>query len=181
MIIITSDHGECFEEHGSWQHPFYGIYEEQLRTPLMIRYSGHQPYHTVNDYETTCASDILPTIGDVVGCYKPPIIRGISLLKLKDDEGSRTIFHEGRIRKFLRPERNMPLFVRGATRGNYRLVLEERKIRNRRRLHDIRMDDTETKNVLNDPDYSKINETLHESISKLTRDENKTIKLEGLI
>ena len=181
MIMITSDHGECFEEHGSWQHPFYGIYEEQLRTPLMIRYPGNHPHQTVNDYEATCAADILPTIADVVGCYKPPVIRGRSILKLKDNGGQRTIFHEGRIRKFLRMERNMPLIVRGATRGNYRLVLEERKFKNRRRLHDIRMDDTESKNVFNDPDYSEINQSLHESISRLVKDENKTIDLEGLV
>lgn len=181
IVIITSDHGECFEERGTWQHPFYGVYEEQLRTPLIIRYPGNHPYQTVNDYEATCAADILPTIADVIGCYEPPIIRGRSILKLKDVEEERTIFHEGRVRKFLRHERNMPLIVRGATRGNYRLVLENRQLRDRQRLHDIKVDKRENKNMIKDPGYSNITKSLQESISRLTKDENRTLELEGIV
>ena len=38
IVVITSDHGEEFFEHGQWQHD--QLYEECLRVPLMVRLPG---------------------------------------------------------------------------------------------------------------------------------------------
>ncbi|GJM20779.1 MAG: sulfatase [Planctomycetota bacterium] len=38
IVILLSDHGEEFAEHGKWQHD--QLYEEELRVPLMIRLPG---------------------------------------------------------------------------------------------------------------------------------------------
>lgn len=37
LFILTSDHGEEFDEHGGWQHD-QSVYEELLRVPLIVRF-----------------------------------------------------------------------------------------------------------------------------------------------
>ncbi len=37
-VIVTSDHGEAFLEHGSWSHR--ELYEEELHVPLLVRPPG---------------------------------------------------------------------------------------------------------------------------------------------
>ncbi len=38
-IVVTSDHGEAFGEHGFWRHDF-ALYEELLRVPLYVKPAG---------------------------------------------------------------------------------------------------------------------------------------------
>ncbi|UCF32835.1 MAG: sulfatase-like hydrolase/transferase [Phycisphaerales bacterium] len=39
LIIVTSDHGEAFGEHGHLEHS-NSVYEEEVRVPLLVRYPG---------------------------------------------------------------------------------------------------------------------------------------------
>lgn len=41
FIIVTSDHGEAFGEHGHLQHS-HSVYEEEIRVPFLVRYPGGQ-------------------------------------------------------------------------------------------------------------------------------------------
>ena len=41
-IVLTSDHGEAFGEHGLMEHGF-SLYEEEIRVPLMLRIPGVAP------------------------------------------------------------------------------------------------------------------------------------------
>ncbi len=41
MIVVTSDHGEEFYEHGSWEHG-HSVYNEVIRVPLVIKYPGNK-------------------------------------------------------------------------------------------------------------------------------------------
>jgi len=38
-LIITSDHGECFGEHGLVEHAF-GVYNTNIHIPLLVKYPG---------------------------------------------------------------------------------------------------------------------------------------------
>jgi len=40
LIIITSDHGEEFREHGCFKHGFQ-LYDETLHIPLIFYWKGH--------------------------------------------------------------------------------------------------------------------------------------------
>ena len=42
LVVITSDHGEEFLDHGSWEHQ-KTLYEEVVRVPLAIRGAGLEP------------------------------------------------------------------------------------------------------------------------------------------
>ncbi|MDJ0847405.1 MAG: sulfatase [Myxococcota bacterium] len=78
LIILLSDHGEAFAEHGSWQHGTT-LYNEVVAIPLIIRFPGGVGRGQV--VETLARQvDVLPTVLDVLG--KAPIegLEGRSLL-----------------------------------------------------------------------------------------------------
>jgi arylsulfatase A-like enzyme len=77
LVIVTSDHGEMFGEHGKYTHR-NSLYEEVLRVPLLMRYTGViSPAMVV---ETPVQSmDIMPTVLDLVGLPIPPGLDAISL------------------------------------------------------------------------------------------------------
>jgi arylsulfatase A-like enzyme len=80
LIIVTSDHGEGFGEHGLNDHT-REVYDEIARVPLVMRLPGALPAgrHVA---EPVSLADLLPTILDITGL--PPLADadGSSLLPL---------------------------------------------------------------------------------------------------
>jgi arylsulfatase A-like enzyme len=76
LVVVTSDHGEEFGDHGGLLHRG-SLYEELLRVPLIVRGSG-LPSGVV---ESRLAStvDIAPTILAAVGLEPPPSMEGRDL------------------------------------------------------------------------------------------------------
>ena len=64
LIIITSDHGEEFQEHGSFGHG-YTLHDEVLRVPLIFSGAGVVSGRTIHAAASTV--DIMPTVLDLVG------------------------------------------------------------------------------------------------------------------
>ncbi|MEJ2480642.1 MAG: sulfatase-like hydrolase/transferase, partial [Acidihalobacter sp.] len=65
LLVITSDHGEQFGEHGKWVHA-NSLYEEVLRVPLYMRYDGIIPAGIVLDNPVQ-NFDLMPTILEWAG------------------------------------------------------------------------------------------------------------------
>ncbi len=78
IIVITSDHGEAFMEHGTVGHGD-APYEEVLRVPLLVRSPGINPGRITDQVQTI---DIMPTILDLVGAAIPGDVAGRSLRPL---------------------------------------------------------------------------------------------------
>ena len=51
MIILTSDHGQGFKEHGFFSHGIY-LYDELSRIPLIIKYPKGKRYKKRNGYQS---------------------------------------------------------------------------------------------------------------------------------
>lgn len=66
-IIVTSDHGEAFAEHGMIRHGFE-LWEELVRVPLIVRVPGVNPRHV---QARRSAIDLAPTILDLSGVPLP--------------------------------------------------------------------------------------------------------------
>jgi arylsulfatase A-like enzyme len=65
LIILTSDHGEEFLDHGSWLHA-HTLYNELIKVPLLIKYPESE--HRGKRIETIVRSiDIVPTILEAAG------------------------------------------------------------------------------------------------------------------
>ena len=78
MIVLTSDHGEEFHEHGGWWHG-YTLYEEVINVPLMIKLPGGRSAGVV-DAGSSQAIDIAPTILSALGLPRPAEMQGVDLL-----------------------------------------------------------------------------------------------------
>ncbi len=95
LIVLTSDHGEEFGEHGSLEGHQWTLYDEVLRVPLIFvwpdgaagKTAFAQPAFAqtgVRD-ELVQTLDIAPTILDVLGLDRPETFSGRSLRALMED------------------------------------------------------------------------------------------------
>jgi arylsulfatase A-like enzyme len=66
-VIVTSDHGEAFGEHGMIRHGFE-LWEELVRVPLIVRVPGVSARHIQT---RRSAIDLVPTILDLCGVAPP--------------------------------------------------------------------------------------------------------------
>lgn len=96
LIIITSDHGEEFWEHGGTGHGFT-LYEEQLKVPLIIKTPNNIKPRSHEPRSLAGVIDIAPTVLDYAGLPSPTNFEGISLRPLIEQPSnvSRTLYAEG--------------------------------------------------------------------------------------
>jgi len=81
LLVLTSDHGEEFLEHGGVQHG-YTLYNEVIRVPLILRYPPGIPEGTVIEDRIIQSLDVAPTVLDLAGIEKPADMQGRSLVPL---------------------------------------------------------------------------------------------------
>ncbi|MCP4640102.1 MAG: sulfatase-like hydrolase/transferase [bacterium] len=76
IVVIVTDHGEEFWDHGFLMHSLT-LYEEQIHVPLIVRGPGLEPRLVEETVETL---DVLPTVADLLGLAPNPLWQGLSLL-----------------------------------------------------------------------------------------------------
>ncbi len=110
LIVLTSDHGEEFQEHGGFWHGLT-LYDEQVHVPLLVKWSGDGPRpqgdpagHQVG------LLDVAPTILARAGVPVPTSLQGVDLALAAEErpERNRVVFaeedHEGNVLRALRTE-----------------------------------------------------------------------------
>ena len=81
MLMITSDHGEEFWEHGGFEHG-HTLYDELIRVPLIIKLpAGIEPVERVVDAQVRTL-DLMPTVFKLLDIPKPESFVGDSLMPL---------------------------------------------------------------------------------------------------
>jgi arylsulfatase A-like enzyme len=83
LIIVLSDHGEEFLEHGMFLHE--QVYQELLHVPLIMVFpatAGGAALQGRRDGAVVRLIDVLPTVLDYLGIPIPPHVQGTSLLPL---------------------------------------------------------------------------------------------------
>lgn len=100
IVVITSDHGEAFKEHGFY---FHGrtVYDEEVKVPLLIRIPGVEAKRLSS---TVGLVDLLPTLGELTG-IKTASAMGESLVGLWTEKG---------------PQPTKPVFVEQLPYPNYK-------------------------------------------------------------
>ncbi len=76
VLVVLSDHGEEFQEHGKLKHGIH-LYDELLRVPLMIAGPGIAPGRVTVQVQGV---DVLPTVAALLGVPVPPGLPGQDLL-----------------------------------------------------------------------------------------------------
>ena len=77
ILIVTSDHGEAFLEHGFFKHGIT-VYREMLHVPLILRIPGTPGRRSVA--EAVSIGDVPPTILQQLGIPVPPEMEGRPLI-----------------------------------------------------------------------------------------------------
>ena len=90
LIVLTSDHGEEFQEHGGWWHG-QTLYQEQIAVPLVVKYPGGARAGTVVT-DLVRSLDVAPTVLDASGLPVPDTMLGLSLWS--DSEPPDSVFAE---------------------------------------------------------------------------------------
>ena len=147
LVVVTSDHGEAFGEHGEWGHGLL-TYQESLEVPLLLRGPGIAAGRVV---ETRVGLvDILPSLLEAFGREPPAGLSGRSFLaRLRDaapaDEpaddptGEVTFYFESLLGQ---EDRNWAP-ITGLLRGDHKLIAVPKA-----ELYDLAADPGEKKNQL---------------------------------
>jgi arylsulfatase A-like enzyme len=77
LVVVASDHGEEFLDHGSWEHQ-KTLYEEVVRVPLVVAGPGVAPRR---EGAQVSLLDVAPTVLDWAGLTQPATFTGRSLLR----------------------------------------------------------------------------------------------------
>ena len=80
LIVLTSDHGDAFLEHGFISHSTTP-YDELVRVPLIVKLPGNRHAGTEVADQVRLV-DVMPTLLDLLGLPVPPEVAGCSLQPL---------------------------------------------------------------------------------------------------
>jgi arylsulfatase A-like enzyme len=83
-IVVTSDHGDGFMEHGRIGHSKVP-YEELIRVPLIVKFPGSEYAGTRIDRQVRLV-DVMPTLVDYMGTGDSLSVDGVSLRPLLEGE-----------------------------------------------------------------------------------------------
>jgi arylsulfatase A-like enzyme len=128
LLIVTSDHGEEFADHGRMDH-YLTQYQEVLHVPLLVRGPG-VPAGVRIDVPVSLV-DIAPTVLAAAGVPAPPSLEGLDLAPLWREgpdpaHAERFIYGQASGGLGWKPvlEGAFPIFE-SVRRGRYKLVYEE--------------------------------------------------------
>jgi arylsulfatase A-like enzyme len=167
IVVYTSDQGFYLGEHGWYDKRF--MYEQSMRTPLIIRYpDGIVPGQVADALVVNL--DTAPTLLDFAGIPVPPKMQGRSLRSLtrgeRPDDWRQGVYyhyyeyphgwHDVRPHYGIRTDRYKLIHFYGE------LDVWE--------LYDLEKDPHELTNVYGNTEYSEIAETLHEKLRSLQRE-----------
>ena len=88
LVILMSDHGEEFQEHGRFLHD--QLYEELLRVPLILRLPSGRSGRVE---ERISLLDLAPTLLDLLGVEPPAQFQGSSLLPVIEGKEDRPLVY----------------------------------------------------------------------------------------
>ncbi len=80
IIVVVSDHGEEFLEHGRWGHFENNLHDEILIVPLIIKLPGNEGGRVVT--RQVRLLDLMPTLLELCRCPLPENTAGVSMSPL---------------------------------------------------------------------------------------------------
>lgn len=135
IIMITSDHGDAFGEHGYINHA-QDLHRELLHVPLIIYVPNIEPRSIPG---AVSPIDLFPTIADLVGA-------DISHLEIEGESLVPQLFYgKDAHHRVVFSETNYPKPLRAAVTTRYKLILDLKA--NVSRLWNLKKDPWEKKNI----------------------------------
>jgi arylsulfatase A-like enzyme len=165
IVVYTSDQGFYMGEHG-WFDKRY-MYEESMRTPLMLRYpAGVESGQTVDEMVQNI--DYAPTLLDFAGVPVPPDMQGLSLKDRLTGEAEGLNrdelyyhYYEG-IEKTHNVARQY-----GVRTPTHKLIRFKDVGMDHWEMYDLQNDPSEMRNIYEDPEYKGFRQELHQKLNEL--------------
>jgi arylsulfatase A-like enzyme len=139
IVILLSDHGDEFLEHGRWGHWESNLYDEIITVPLIIRLPDQSSSQVV--HRQVSLLDLMPTILEFCSCPSSPDMLGTSLVPLWTQRES-----EYKVEAAISEMRRDP-WHRIAVRTEAFKYIWDSKHPNEPDLYDLRADPAEKQNV----------------------------------
>jgi N-acetylglucosamine-6-sulfatase len=172
LIIFTTDNGLLEGEHGMVDKRT--MHEASIRLPLVVRYPGlTAPDAPKVIDEQVLTVDFAPTILDICGAEPLPRVHGKSwkkLVQIGDPDWRRSWYYEYNYEKQFPYTPN----VRGVRTDRWKYIRyphgDGSPDRHMAELYEIRSDPNETRNLINNPQYAPVVETLRKELDRLIRE-----------
>lgn len=164
IVVYTSDQGFYMGEHGWFDKRF--MYEESLRTPLLIRYPKEiKPGTKINALVQNL--DFAPTFLDYGGAKTPADMQGESFRNLvagKTAKWRDAVYYT----YYEYPSIHMVKRHYGIRTDRYKLMHFYYDI-DEWELYDLQKDPHEMRNVYNDPAYKSVRAQMHKKLAALRK------------
>ncbi len=163
VIIYSSDQGFFLGDHGWFDKRF--MYEESLRTPLLVRWPGVVKPGTVAD-QLVVNLDFAQTILDIAGVPAAPQMQGMSFLPILRGESPRwrdAIYYQ----YFEYPGWHMVHRQYGVRDHRYKLIYFYE--RDRWELFDLERDPHELRSVYGQREYADVQRQLERKLAELRK------------
>jgi arylsulfatase A-like enzyme len=178
IVVYTSDQGFYMGEHGWFDKRF--MYEESLRTPLIVRYPGKDTPRGIESNALVQNIDYAPTYLNVAGVQKPTTMSGTSLVPLLNGEIPQSwrkdlyyhyydypAVHQVRRHDGVRDERYKLIHFYGEGFGK-----DKGNNINSNELYDLQTDPNELNNVYGQEAFKEIAERLQQRLDQYRIDLN---------
>lgn len=162
IVVYTSDQGFYLGEHGWFDKRF--MYEESLRTPLLMRYPK-EIKAGVKINQMVQNLDFAPTFLDYAGITPPEEMQGMSFRNIVNQKTTRwrdAIYYT----YYEYPSVHMVKRHYGIRTKRYKLIHFYYDI-DEWELYDLEKDPDEMMNLYNHSDYKEIQQNLHQKLSEL--------------
>jgi arylsulfatase A-like enzyme len=166
LVVYSSDQGFYLGEHGWFDKRW--IFEESLRTPLLIRWPGVTRPGSINK-DIVSNLDIAETFLDAAGGVVPAEMQGKSLLPLlkgQTSAGWRKSFY---YHYYEHPAVHDVHRHYGVVTPRYKLVYFYEPDADYWELFDLEKDPQELRSVYNQPEYAAVRRELHAELSRLRK------------
>jgi arylsulfatase A-like enzyme len=164
IVVFSSDQGVFLGEHG-WMDKRW-IFEQSLRTPLLIRWPGVVAPGSVSP-AIVSNLDFAETFLDAAGVAPPPEMQGrsfVPILKGQTPPDWRTGFY---YHYYEHPAEHNVARQYGIVTDRYKLVYFYEPNMNYWELFDLKTDPLELKSVYDDPAFSGVKADLHHRLDNL--------------
>ena len=164
IVIYCSDQGFFLGEHGWFDKRW--MYEQSLRTPLIVRWPGIVTPGTINK-DIVSPLDFASTFLDVAGVEVPEDIQGESLVRIlkgdTPDEWRKSFYYH----YYEYPGYHYVRRHYGVTDGQYKLIHFYEPDVDEWELYDLHNDPREMNNVIANPAYAGIRTRLEKDLTRL--------------
>lgn len=170
VVIYASDQGWYLGDHGWFDKRW--MYEESLKTPLLIRWPGTIEPGSVNE-DIVSNLDFAETFLDLAGIEVPEDMQGRSLVPVIQGNTPKDWRNSFYYQYYEFPGAHSVARHYGVTNGKHKLIHFygpshiENEIYNEWELYDLIQDPNELRSVFNDPAYTEIQKELFSELDRL--------------